>query len=360
MENSLYTTIESMFNAGIHINFWLMNLCVSLMTLLSAFYSEKFIHKNNSDPNIMNNIIYIPDCIFGNTEKNKTNNKATPNKKEDTKYIKYLVLNIIYFLIMLGSVITMKNYPNAMAFLQHLAILFIITLYFLQFIKPSIAIPVSVLYTVIWFASLYTSYRWIINNTVVLMCILMTGYIQFRNFIYLQIFMWIAFIYDVYLLTGIHVVTNYGSEIFSYKQDEISPTSSIHNLCENLLCTLFNHNHNYALPTVFSIQIGDETNHVFIGTGDIIIGAFVANFALNFFKSRKYLFCMVIMYSTSLALLSQVDETPFPALLSIVPICSVTLLVLGLFSRRSSELVLDKYPNEVEERTISMEKYYHV
>ena len=338
----------------IHVNFWIMNGCVCLMVLLSACFAEFFIRGRAKDvTKIQHSVIYVPDSVFG-TERTISpslqSNSGEENKKR--RYILYIIYNICYFLLMMYSVVTMKKYPLIMVGIQHVAVMFIVTIFILQFTRPTLAIPLSVIFALVWLFSMDTSFRWITNNTIVLMCIMLTGYVQFKNFAYLQIFMWLAFIYDVYLLAGFKFIGG-GAELFSFDNDFTpTPTAAVaKDSCGNLLCSLFSHYHSYELPTVFSIQIGDESSFIFIGTGDIIIGAFVANFSLFYFKARKYLFIAVFAFGTSVAALSQVTETPFPALLSIVPLCTMGLLFCAVISGRSVEMLLGLSCNDMQ-RTI--------
>lgn len=321
-------------------NFIIMNVSVSALVFMSAYYADFFIRGSREVK--LKNVIHVPDSVLPSHE----NNENIPCDEtifgclKQRRYLSYFAYNIIYFVLMFYSVVGMKKYPGVMVIIQHIAIVSIISLYFLQFVRPTIAVPISIAYATVWFLSGHTQYRWLVNNTIVIMSVLLTGYIQFKNFMYLQIFMWLAFVYDVYLLAGLKFF-GAGSELFSIDQKSDVNIQGVTTTCQTLLCSLFTHNSNYELPTVFSIQLGRSENFVYIGTGDIIIGAFAANFTLLFFKNIKYLIFTVATFGLSIAMLSQVAETPFPALLSIVPLCTVGLLLSGLASKRSVEMLLD-------------------
>jgi len=259
-------------------------------------------------------------------------------------YAKFIFFNSLYFVFMFMLITVLHQYAVILLIVQHCAVIGVILLNFLQFGKPSRAVPLTVLYGFLWLSSVNTDYRWMLNNTIVIMCILLTGYIRFKNFIYLQIFMWLAFVYDVYMLSSIHLGDSF--QFFSVRETTLEPLSVQHTdneeLCKTLLCHVFNHDSTFKIPTAFSIQFGSKVDHVFIGTGDIMIGAFVANFASRFFKKPNYVAFTVFAFGSAVSLLSHVaTNAPFPALLTIVPICTLALMVLAIWSNKSMELLLD-------------------
>ena len=108
--------------------------------------------------------------------------------------------------------------------------------------------------------------------------------------------------------------------------------------CDTLLCNAFEINNEWELPTIFTFKIGPREGHVFLGAGDIIIGCMVANFSQMFFRSSKYLSGTVLSYALAIALLSRVEEEPYPALVTIVPLCSCQLIVSAILSRKARRL----------------------
>lgn len=327
-------------------NFSLMTIFSCGIVMLSVYFSEQFIRKPMKNSSSKENIICLPDVlqpvVSAIIEK-----KSERKQKQAQGYLLFFLYNILYFLAMFTTVVVMKRYPIFLLCIQHIAIIIVIGFCFLQFARPTVAIPCAAVYALLWFLSLNTSYRWIINNTIVIMCVLLTGYVQFRNFLYLQIFMWLAFVYDVYMLGGVNITNTF--QFFSYTTDKpniekvVQPAlETAAESCQNLLCSIFSHDKSFKIPTVFSVQFGNPMEYVYIGSGDIMIGALVANFSLTFFKKIKYLLFTVSCFGVSIALLSQVTQTPFPALLSIVPICSIGIILSGLFSRRWLELLVDK------------------
>jgi len=325
-------------------NFWIMNMYVSSLVLLTGIYTEKFIH-NRSSYGDHKSILRVPDGLFENSSLD-----IDPNADLHKNYCCYFLYMVIYFLVMAAGVISTSHYPQVMVLLQHVAIFSIVLLYLRQFTRPSVSTFIAIMFCSLWLYSAQSSFRWLLNNVIVTMCTLLTGYIKFKNFAYLQIFMWIAFVYDVYLLAGISIGKSVSKPLFSFTDDSssvkvageavsaVAVTAS--KTCSTLLCNLFDHNSRHELPTVFSVQFGHKKSYVYIGTGDIIIGALVSNFSIGFFKSKKPLIITNLGFTLAIALLSQVTETPFPALLSIVPLCTIGLLLAAVSSRRTIELLL--------------------
>ena len=350
-------------------NFSIMTLCVCVIVTLNVYFAEYFInrkHSNNANGSSKEpkfNIIHFPeffqtmfwskseedDSNTSNSNKYTKNTTTTTNKNDRWSYLKFSLLNLFYFLIMFSIVTVLHQYPSFLLIIQHISVFLVITLNFLQFGKALHTIPLSMIYGFIWLVSLNTDYRWILNNTIVFMCILLTGYIRFKNFLYLQIFMWLAFFYDVYMLHGIQVD---GLQFFSIREEVAVVSSSVvtangggggaaQQSCQTMLCHFFNHDNNFQIPTAFSVQLGAEVDHVYIGTGDIMIGSFVANFAFRFFEKTNYMVFTVFTFGGAVGMLSYVTtNTPFPALLTIVPICTLSVVFLALLSRRSQELII--------------------
>lgn len=85
-------------------------------------------------------------------------------------------------------------------------------------------------------------------------------------------------------------------------------------------------------------MLGPQQEHVFLGAGDIIIGCLVANFSQMFFKSLRYLSGTVSSYAIAIALLRKVEHEPYPALVTIVPLCSFQLVVSAILSHKTRKL----------------------
>ena len=345
-------------------NFSIMTVCVCAIVTLNVYFAEYFINRRNStDSNGKEQNLKIIDfpgffqtILWSKSDEDSNNNSkylkdtttTTNNKNDRWSYIKFSIMNLFYFLIMFMIITVLHQYPSFLLVIQHISVFLVITLNFLQFGKALHTIPLSIVYGSIWFMSLNTEYRWILNNTIVFMCILLTGYIRFRNFIYLQIFMWLAFFYDVYMLYGIQID---GIQFFSIREELTAAASSVmtatggggvvQQSCQTMLCHLFSHDNNFKIPTAFSVQLGAEIDHVYIGTGDIMIGSFVTNFAFRFFEKTNYMVFTVFTFGGAVGMLSYVTtNAPFPALLTIVPVCTMSLVFLALWSSRSHELIV--------------------
>ena len=60
---------------------------------------------------------------------------------------------------------------------------------------------------------------------------------------------------------------------------------------------------------------------------------------MSFFKSSKCLIGVVASYSTAIGLLSRVEnDRPYPALISIVPVCSFALVGCAVVCRKTKRL----------------------
>ena len=145
--------------------------------------------------------------------------------------------------------------------------------------------------------------------------------------------------YDIFLLSRM----NRSPQVFSVSIFD----------CSSLLCKLFEMNNTWELPAVFTVRLGDSTTHVFLGTGDIIIGSIISNFAMSFFRSSKCVLTIVASYSLAIGLLSQVDSNrPYPALVSIVPCCSVALVFCAVLCRKTKSLFSMSHCGEQEKEQI--------
>ena len=296
-------------------NFWIMDVCVSTLVFFSAIYGEKM-RRNGQSANASKI-----------TEETTTNDQeiASPgnqSKWTELKLPQYLFLNFSYFAAMGLTVVILQYYPSVMIVLQHVAVVSFIIIAFAQWL-PKMGYIAGILFGVAWLLSVQTEFRWIINNVIITMFAFLASHVQFRNFAFLQIFLWTALVYDVCLLARM----NESPQVLSVGE------------CGNLLCQLFEMNSAWELPSVFTVRFGENQTHVFLGTGDIIIGAIVANFAMSFFKSSRCLVGVVASYATAIAFLSQVDnDRPYPALISIVPMCSFALVGCAIACRKTKRL----------------------
>ena len=251
-------------------------------------------------------------------------NKTHTRKEFRMSLGHYVLLNFTYFTLMALLVVALRHYPTYIVYIQHMAVVGFIMIAFDGWFRPTIAYPVGIALSVLWFFSGSTAYRWILNNIIIVIFTLMVGDIQFRNFAVLQIFMWSAFIYDVCVLAG---STNLAPSLFSVGVEE----------CDTLICHLFKMHDKWELPSVFTMKFGNATQ-VFLGTGDILLGALVVNFSKSFFKSTKYVVAVVLSFSFALGLLSQVDAMPFPALATIVPVCTSAIILCAFISGKTKQL----------------------
>ncbi|XP_068705230.1 uncharacterized protein [Montipora foliosa] len=292
-------------------NFWIMDASVSALVFLSAIYGEKMRRKGQST---------LERTKPDNQEYQSTRLQET---ERELKLIQYLFLNFLYFAAMGLTVVVLQFFPSVMIALQHIAVVTFIVIAIAEWIPFKIGYLLGILFGAVWLLSVQTQFRWIINNLIIAMFAFLASHVQFRNFAFLQIFLWTALIYDVCLLARM----NQTPQFLSVGE------------CGNLLCQLFEMNSAWELPSVFTVRFGENESHVFLGTGDIIIGAIVANFAMWFFKSSRCLLGVVASYSTAIALLSQVEnDRPYPALISIVPMCSFALVGCAVICRKTKRL----------------------
>ena len=248
----------------------------------------------------------------------------------------YFLLNFTYFALMALLVVALRHYPTYIVYIQHMAVIGFIMIAFDGWFRPTIAYPLGLALSIVWFFSGSTAYRWILNNFIIVIFTLMVGDVQFKNFVVLQMFMWSAFVYDVCVLAG---TTNVAPSLFSVGVEQ----------CDTLICHLFRMHDKWELPSVFTMKFGNATQ-VFLGTGDILLGALVVNFSKSFFKSTKYVVAVVLSFSFALGLLSRVDSMPFPALATIVPVCTSAIILCALISGQTRQLFsVNKDPNSKEQ-----------
>lgn len=295
-------------------NFWIMDISVSALVFFSALYGEKM-RRNGQWTSVLKSA-ELTDIQDNSSLENQ-------GKGADLKLPQYLLFNFTYFASMGLTVLVLQYYPSVMIILQHVAVVSFIMIAFAQWLPMKTGYLLGILFGAIWLLSVETQFRWIINNMIIAMFAFLASHVQFRNFAFLQIFLWTALVYDVCLLA---------------RMNETPQVLSIGE-CGNLLCQLFEMNSAWELPSVFTVRFGENQTHVFLGTGDIIIGAIVANFAMSFFKSPRCLLGVVASYSIAIAFLSQVDTNrPYPALISIVPMCSVSLVCCAVACKKTKRL----------------------
>ena len=291
-----------------------MDISVSALVFFSALYGEKM-RRNGQWTSVLNSA-ELTDIQDNSSLENQ-------GKGADLKLPQYLLFNFTYFASMGLTVLVLQYYPSVMIILQHVAVVSFIVIAFAQWLPLKTGYLLGILFGAIWLLSVETQFRWIINNMIIAMFAFLASHVQFRNFAFLQIFLWTALVYDVCLLA---------------RMNETPQVLSIGE-CGNLLCQLFEMNSAWELPSVFTVRFGENQTHVFLGTGDIIIGAIVANFAMSFFKSPRCLLGVVASYSIAIAFLSQVDTNrPYPALISIVPMCSVSLVCCAVACKKTKRL----------------------
>ncbi|XP_028411894.1 uncharacterized protein LOC114534626 [Dendronephthya gigantea] len=301
----------------INYNFWLMDAFTSCLIFVSALTGDKRQRVMKLDSK------FDGDSVYDDSE--ECNQTYMARKREVRLHLgHYLVLNFTYFAIMALLVVALRHYPIYIVFIQHMAVVAFIMIAFDGWFRPAIAYPLGVLLSIVWFFSGSTAYRWIINNAIIVIFTLMVGDVQFKNFAVLQIFMWSAFVYDVCVLAG---NTNLAPSLFSVGVEN----------CDTLICHLFRMHDKWELPSVFTMKFGSATQ-VFLGTGDILLGALVVNFSKYFFKSTKYVIAIVLSFSFAIGLLSQIESMPFPALATIVPVCTTAIILCAVVSGQTRQL----------------------
>ena len=291
-----------------------MDITASLLVFVSAWYGKIMRRKMNSSE-------ISRDAVFAAKEKDLDDEVIGSHF---CATLARLFLYTIYFVSMAASVVLFQSHPYIMISVQHITVIFCIMLTFFQWFKPYIALCFGGLFSIIWIMSATTTFRWVINDIVIGLFALLVSHVHFQNFPSLQMFLWIAVVYDVCLVK-------------TFSQD-LPSLFSMGDYCDTVLCKAFEVSDAWELPTIFTFKLGPREGHVFLGAGDIIIGCMVANFSQMFFRSSKYLSGTVLSYAVAIALLSQVENEPYPALVTIVPLCSFQLVLSAILSRKARRL----------------------
>ena len=296
----------------INYNFWIMDALASCLIFVSAHSGERRRTMKKQETEIHSSLTKLEHLNNGDCQEIRMN------------LSRYFVLNTLYFSLMACMVITQRYYPIYIIYIQYMTVVGFVLIAFDGWFRPAVSYPLGIALVVLWFLSGGTQFRWILNDVIIVIFTLMVGDIQFKNFTVLQIFMWSAFLYDVCLLAG---TVSLAPSLFSVKINE----------CDALICHLFQLHDKWELPSVFTVKFGNSTQ-VYLGTGDILLGSLVVNFSKCFFKSTKYVVVIVLSFSFALGLLSQIDSVPFPALASIVPVCTLAIIVCAIVSGKTRQL----------------------
>lgn len=297
------------------VNFWLMDITASFLVFISAWYGKIMRRKIKSND-------ISRDAVFAAKEKELDGEVI---ESHFCATLARLFLYTTYFVLMAASVVLFQSHPYIMISVQHVTVVFCIMLTFSQWFKPYISLFFGGLFSMIWILSAATTFRWVINDIVIALFALLVSHVHFQNFPSLQMFLWIAVVYDVCLVKTI-----------SQGLPSLFSTGDYN--CDTVLCKAFEISETWELPTIFTFKLGPREGHVYLGAGDIIIGCMVANFSQMFFRSSKYLSGTVLSYAVAIALLSRVENEPYPALVTIVPLCSFQLVVSAILSRKARRL----------------------
>lgn len=298
------------------VNFWLMDLTASLLVLVSAWYGKITRRRIQNTE--------ISDDVF-NAVKERKSGDETAESHCGASLLR-LFLYTLYFAMTAASVVVFQSHRYVMVFVQHVTVIFCILIAFVQWFQPRMALFLGGLFSALWFMSGATTFRWVINDIVIAFFALLVSHVHFKNFPSLQMFLWIAVVYDVCL---VKTISQGLPSLFSVGQGKF---------CGTVLCKAFEISDAWELPTIFTFKLGPRDGHVYLGAGDIIIGCMVSNFSQMFFRSSKYLSGTVLSYALAIALLSQVEDEPYPALVTIVPLCSFQLVVSAILSRKARRL----------------------
>lgn len=314
-------------------NFWLLDITASLLVFFSALHGKTARRKRQ---------LFAMAKEVSSTGKDEVVGGEVTRKSDLMAILFRLFLFSGYFAMMVASVILFKSHPFFMIFVQHIAIILFIIIAFLQWFQPRLGLCLGGLFAIIWIVSASTTFRWILNDMVIALFSLLASHVRFPNFPSLQMFLWIAFLYDICLLK---TLSKGFPSLFSVGE------------CDTPICNAFEINNEWELPTLFTFKLGPQQEHVLLGAGDIIIGCLVANFSEMFFNSLKYLSGTVLSYAIAIALLSKVEDVPYPALVTIVPLCSLQLVVSAILSRKTRKLFsfgssLDRCGMERERRRL--------
>ena len=298
------------------VNFWLLDLTASLIVFISAWYGKMTRRRvQNTDDS--------GDDVFAAAKEKESDDDVVESHCGAT--LRRLILYTTYFVLMAASVVLFQSHPYVMISVQHITVMLCILLTFGQWFKPYTALCFGGLFSIIWIMSAATKLRWIINDIVIAFFAILVSHVQFQNFPSLQMFLWIAVVYDVCLVKTI-----------SRGLPSLFSTGDYN--CESVLCKAFEISDAWELPSIFTFKLGPREGHVYLGAGDIIIGCMLANFSQMFFRSSKYLSETVLSYAVAIALLSQVEDDPYPALVTIVPLCSFQLVVSAILCRKARRL----------------------
>ena len=295
-------------------NFWLLDITASLLVFSSALHGKTARRRRQ---------LFSTAKELSSTGKDQVSSDEVTRKSDLIAILFRFFLFSGFFAMMVTSINLFKWHPLFMIFVQHIAIILFIILAFLQWFKPCLALCLGGLFSIIWLVSANTTFRWILNDMVVALFSLLVSHVRFQHFPSLQMFLWIAVLYDICLL---ETLSKGLPSLFSAGD------------CDTLICNAFEINNSWELPTLFTFKLGPQEDHVFLGTGDIIIGCLVANFSEMFFNSLRYLSGTVLSYAIAIALLRKVDDEPYPALVTIVPLCSLQLVVSAILSRKTRKL----------------------
>lgn len=296
------------------VNFWLLDLTASLLVFMSALYGKT---ARRTCP------ISEKGKEVSSTGKEEELSDERIHRSQISVTFNHFLLYIAYFAMMVASIVLFKSHPFFMIIVQHFMVILCVLVAFLQWFQPLVALFLGGLFSIIWIASASTTFRWILNNIVIGFLSLLVSHVQFQNFAFLQMFLWIAVLYDICLLKSLSPGL---PSFFSAGE------------CDTLICNAFEMNSEWELPTLFTFMLGPQQEHVFLGAGDIIIGCLVANFSQMFFKSLRYLSGTVSSYAIAIALLRKVEHEPYPALVTIVPLCSFQLVVSAILSHKTRKL----------------------
>lgn len=297
------------------VNFWLLDITASMLVFVSAWYGK--ITRQRME------LTRLVGETVPSTGKQNESASDEMIKSHLGATLRRFFFYTVYFVLMAVSVILFQSHPYFMIFVQHITVFFCILIAFLQWFQPYLALCFGGLFSLAWIASASTTLRWVINNMVIALFSLLVSHVHFRNFPSLQMFLWIAVVYDVCL---VKLLSRSLPSFFSAGD------------CETVLCNAFEINNEWELPTIFTFKLGPREEHVFLGAGDIIIGCMVANFSQMFFRSSKYLSGTVLSYALAIALLSKTEKEPYPALVTIVPLCTCQLVVSAILSRKAKKL----------------------
>ena len=302
------------------VNFVLMDIFSSLLVLGSAIYGKK-LRQNDKDASSTANKIPLADREVTAEEITMDTRRSVRN------LVTQFLTAALYFLTMFAAIFFFKHCPNGMVVLQHATIIGFIAAAFVDWFGKRRGLAIALAFVVLWILSTATPFRWLLNNIIVGLFAILASHIKVSNFVSLQIFLWTALVYDV---CTVNIVKSSAISLFSFKSDTA---------CETIICEILRANQEWQLPNLFSMELGKKEYFVSLGTGDIVIGCIVANFSQTFFKSVKYVTAIVASFALSIALLYHVGHSPYPALISIVPCCTVAIILCSVFTGSTRKLL---------------------